>query len=154
MPDGPRTRWGVPVVAGLAFAAVAAALWLAQAPAPGPQPVAWDRVRCAQCGMLVSDPRFAAQLRTEPGALAFFDDPGCLLRFRAARENGDRDVFLRDAASDRWIPLADAVFVPGHATPMGYGLGARVRGEADGMSYDSALAAALARDERRGVSAP
>ena len=41
--------------------------------------IKWDRDTCVRCSMVISDRRFAAQLRGGPENTAFkFDDPGCL----------------------------------------------------------------------------
>jgi copper chaperone NosL len=108
----------------------------------GPAAVAWDRVACAHCRMLVSDPRFAAQLQLEDGEVLHFDDPGCLLSARAALARPVRAVWFHDSGGEGWIAEADVAFVRGLETPMGYGLAAVRAGSAPGaLSVAEALAA-------------
>ena len=41
--------------------------------------IKWDRDTCVRCSMVISDRRFAAELRGGPDNTVFkFDDPGCL----------------------------------------------------------------------------
>lgn len=57
------------------------ALLLACARVPEEAPaVAYDRVACESCGMMVSERRYAAQLVTPDGDVRVYDDPACLFR--------------------------------------------------------------------------
>jgi copper chaperone NosL len=122
-----------------ALALLAGVVLAACGPAAGPQPIAFDREACAHCRMLISEPRFSAQLQAEDGSFASFDDPGCLLAHSAAREPGARLWFhhLRD---DRWIPGERTAFEVVSRTPMGYGLGAVDAGTPGALSLDAARA--------------
>lgn len=138
-----RDRIFPAALAALGLSALALAFhWLA--PSSGPAEVAWDRVRCAECGMLVSDPHFAAQLRTEGGEVLFFDDPGCLLTQRTRQSVRAREVWFHDSQGEGWLAEAETVFVPGAASPMGHGFAARSRRAAPG-GLDAAAAQALLR---------
>jgi copper chaperone NosL len=140
---------------GLLVRAIVTAQTLPQ----GPEPVAWDRVACARCRMLVSDPRFAAQLQTSDGRTLFFDDPGCLLTYvhseRLERPLPDAEqpaihaVYFHHVDAERWLSRDEVAFAPVEHTPMGYGLGAREIGAAGTISWESALAHALARSADR-----
>lgn len=152
-----RSGAGVRRALALAIGAgIAAALWWGvralQAPLAGPAPVAWDRVRCARCSMLVSEPAFAAQLQRADGAVLQFDDPGCLLlhQHEHADENV-RAVWLHLHSGDAWIPQEEAVFEPVPTSPMGYGLATRAaHGAPPGtLSAAQALERARARDAQR-----
>lgn len=124
-----------------AFVAALGLAWLAGCAPEGPAAVAWDRVACAHCRMLVSDPRFAAQLRLESGETLVFDDPGCLLLARAKREGVRGAAWFHDSAGEGWIVEAEAAFVRGATTPMGYGLAAvRAAGAPDALTASAALA--------------
>jgi len=93
--------------------------------ADGPPDITVDRTSCAHCGMLISEPVYAAAYRTPQSESLVFDDIGCLLK-AATRE--PRAIALRfwfhDAATAVWIDGTDAVFVSSRAlrTPMGGGL--------------------------------
>lgn len=93
--------------------------------ADGPPHIEVDRTPCAHCGMLISEPVFAAAYRA-PGAEArVFDDIGCLLA-SVSRETAPAGVrfWFHDAASLEWIDGTDAAFVKSERlrTPMGGGL--------------------------------
>lgn len=117
----------------------------------GPAPVAWDRTRCARCGMLLSEPSFAAQLRGADGEWHFFDDPGCLLVTLdelEAHGKAPARIWFHDRSADRWIPGDAVAFSDGATTPMGYGLAASPRGTA-GATIGLAQARALALERER-----
>jgi copper chaperone NosL len=128
----------------LVAATLACALTLAAACAPdGPAEVAWDRISCAHCRMLVSDPRFAAQLQLEDGEVLHFDDPGCLLLARASLDRPVRAAWFHDSAGEGWFAENEVAFVRGLETPMGYGLAAVRRGSTAGALDAAAALAAL-----------
>ena len=102
--------------------------WLAVACATaaggGPPAIALDRSACQRCGMLISEPIYAAALRA-PGADAqSFDDIGCLLA--AVREHAAPGlrIWVHDAGNGEWIDGATAAFVtaPALRTPMSGGV--------------------------------
>ena len=90
----------------------------------GPPEIVVDRTPCSHCGMLISEPLYAAAYQA-PGADArVFDDIGCL-RDAARREGrGALRIWFHDAADGRWIDGVEAVFVasPSIRTPMGGGM--------------------------------
>jgi copper chaperone NosL len=137
----------------LAILAVAAGGWLlrevirAQTPGTGPVPVAFDREVCRRCRMLISEPGFAAQLRTADGTVHSFDDPGCLLLWRHEHPVRVTELYFHHLEDERWVSGDAAVFVRVAATPMAYGLG--VRDSGPGLDAEAALAAVLAGDARR-----
>jgi copper chaperone NosL len=93
--------------------------------AEGPPDIQVDRTACSHCGMLISEPVYAAGYRAADAAPRVFDDIGCLLE--AARKERHPDtlrVWFHDAATAVWIDGGDAVFVgsPELRTPMGGGL--------------------------------
>lgn len=90
----------------------------------GPAPIAFDRTPCAHCGMLVGDPRFAAQLRTPEGDVLAFDDPGCLLRWRLEHPDASGAAWYHDVHEDRWLRESEAAFVSVPDSPMGFEIGA------------------------------
>lgn len=142
----PRARHAVAVAALAALAASACR-------DDGPVPVPFDRVACARCGMLVSDARFAGQLHTRSGEVLFYDDPGCLLLHAEERADAVRALWFHAQDAERWIPAEEVAFARTDPTPMGYGLGARARGEGL-LDRPAALAWARARDAGRREAAP
>jgi copper chaperone NosL len=93
--------------------------------ADGPPAIVVDRTPCSHCGMLVSEPVYAAAYRTAGGKARVFDDIGCLLDAARVEPNADRLRFwFHDAAAGGWIDGRRAVFVSSVTlrTPMGGGL--------------------------------
>ena len=99
----------------------------------GPPEIVLDDTACARCGMLISEPRFAAAYRAGDEAAAF-DDIGCLLdaldRTERLTEPGEgagagahATVWFLDA-EERWNPADEVVFVrsDGISTPMNGGI--------------------------------
>jgi hypothetical protein len=113
-------RWLI-ALAIIAVPAVLLAMAVRRGELPeGPEPVAWNHQACAHCGMLVGEPRHAAQLVTSDGAVEFFDDPGCLVRFVDEHRVEPHRMWFH-GEGNRWISADDVGFLPGAATPMGYG---------------------------------
>ncbi|MDZ7267631.1 MAG: nitrous oxide reductase accessory protein NosL [candidate division KSB1 bacterium] len=78
---------------------------------------------CASCRMAISERAFASQIRTTTGEVYKFDDLRCLENFmqRAGKE-AVAAAFVTDYATQRWLPLAQAIIVQtGMRTPMGSG---------------------------------
>jgi copper chaperone NosL len=93
--------------------------------ADGPPGIDVDRTPCAHCGMLISEPVYAAAYRAPGSQPRIFDDIRCLLEAANQEPNVDALRFwFHDAASTVWIDGKDAVFVMSSdlRTPMGGGL--------------------------------
>ena len=139
--------------------------------ADGPPRIEVDRTPCAHCGMLVSEPMFAAAYRAPDGGARVFDDIGCLIASlsREPRTDGIR-FWFHDADDVQWIDGTEAVFVRSDRlrTPMAGGLiayrstAAAERGAArhegqvirnlDDLLAPRERATALSRREREGAS--
>lgn len=118
--------------------------WLERAPSGPVEPV-WDFERCAHCGMHLAERPYAAQLHDDSGEVVFFDDPGCLLLWRA--ETGSTGTsYFHHAEEERWIAESDAVFVSAEQTPMGWGLAVVDRATAGARSSDERWSAGEALD--------
>jgi hypothetical protein len=89
-----------------------------------PRAIAYDHEACAHCHMLIGDARYAVQLVTDDDEVLDFDDPGCALAYLAEVHPHVHRLWFRDARGDRWLAADDVRFLPGAATPMGYGLAA------------------------------
>ncbi|HEX5217840.1 MAG TPA: nitrous oxide reductase accessory protein NosL [Vicinamibacterales bacterium] len=105
------------VVLGAGWLAVACAT----AAGGGPPAIALDRTVCHRCGMLISEPIYAAALRAPGEDAQAFDDIGCLLATAATHTGPGLRIWVHDAVSGEWIDGASATFVsaPGLRTPMG-----------------------------------
>ena len=139
---------GIAAVGALAAVALLVVALIARGrPVPdGPAEVAWNRQPCAHCRMLVGEPPHAAQLVTRGGDVLFFDDPGCLVRYRQAHAPEVHRLWFHDSTSDRWLSAAEVGFVGGATTPMGYGLAA-VPAQTPGAIGLDAASARLAGDD-------
>lgn len=81
---------------------------------------------CARCGMIVSEPRFAAGYVDEKGENVLFDDAGEALDvLREVPALKDR-LYVNDLEEPGWLPAPAAYYVraEGFATPMGSGVAA------------------------------
>jgi copper chaperone NosL len=93
--------------------------------------IKWDRDTCMRCNMVISDRRFAVEMRGGEKNIVFkFDDIGCLvfwLRDKAKIFPWIVDpathLWVADSASkgERWLDPRQAHYVGGsHVSPMGY----------------------------------
>jgi nitrous oxide reductase accessory protein NosL len=101
-------------------------------PESGPAEVKWDRVTCERCRMVLSDPRFAAQIRYFPAnkrsKVAMFDDIGCAVLWLEQQPwaNDSRtEIWVADHRSRQWIDARKAYYVKLNSSPMEYGFGAQ-----------------------------
>lgn len=111
--------------------------------ADGPPHIEVDRTPCAHCGMLISEPSFAAAYRRDGSDARIFDDIGCLLNAVSGEPNPERLRFwFHDAATAVWIDRTEAVFVRSARlrTPMAGGL----------VAYRGAAAAERAAAQHEG----
>lgn len=99
--------------------------------AGGPPEIVIDRTPCSHCGMLISEPIYAAAYRVAGSEARVFDDIGCLRE--AARRESQKDVrfWFHDASTGKWIDGEQAKFVtsPSVRTPMGSGTLAYRKGD-------------------------
>ena len=95
--------------------------------ARGPKAIDYGRESCEYCRMVITDPRYGAELVTTTGKVRQFDSIECLASyFVQARASGTvRSAWVSDFAHPgTLIPAATAVYVraPGPSSPMGKGL--------------------------------
>lgn len=140
---------GVAVLAG-----VGAVVWWSQQLPQGPVPIVWDKEACAYCRMHVGDPHFAAQVQVEDGRVLSFDDPGCAFHWLEANAQAPlHAVYFHHWREERWLPMAEAAFVPASPTPMGFGLGAVPAGTPGALTVDEARAQAMRKTGGHGAGA-
>lgn len=137
--------------ASLALIGMAALIVILMAPLRrsrrGAQPVAWNRDICAQCGMVVGDRSFAAQLQTRQGSTLNFDDPGCLMNYLLQRHPAVRAIYLRSSREDGWLPEDKTAFLRVPQSPSGFGLAAVPRGTPGALSWDDAMRVVQQRNQ-------
>jgi copper chaperone NosL len=110
--------------------------------------IKWDRDTCSRCNMVISDRRFAAEIRGGEKNSAFkFDDIGCLafwLRDKAAEHpwmaTAATRMWVADAAGKpgeavRWLDPRTAQFLGGRTSPMGYNFAATPYPQAGSIDF-------------------
>lgn len=105
----------------------------------------WDRDVCTRCKMVISDHRFASQIRGGPKDTVFkFDDIGCAATWLA--EKGKEFPWMAEAstrvwvaefasAGKNWLDATAAHYVFGKTSPMGYNYAAYAQKQADSLSF-------------------
>ncbi len=116
------------LVIGVA-AAVAGVLAACSQPGGDVQPpeIVYGQDMCDECGMLISEPKFAAALVLEDGTPVKFDDLGELLHYQSRHPDAEvKAWFVHDYHTEAWVNAEAAYFVvvEGFATPMGFGIAA------------------------------
>jgi copper chaperone NosL len=124
-----RARLGL-VVAGAVALALTVCACRPASDALAPPEIHYGEDVCAECGMILSDPRFAASVvvgtPSEPRAV-IFDDIGDM--FDYAHKHPELTVlkwYVHDYDTQAWLPAEAATFIQSNAlhTPMGHGLAA------------------------------
>ena len=110
--------------------------------AAGPPAIVVDRSACSRCGMLISEPAYAAAVRSHEGHDQLFDDIGCLVASMGSTPSSGARYWFHDAADGAWITSGDPVFVVSAQlrTPMGGGI----------VAYRDRAAAVRAADRQNG----
>lgn len=134
----------------LLLGAAALALAACSKQAEGTEEIHYGRDTCTKCGMMISDPHFAAEIRGGPDrALYKFDDVGCAVNWldkQAWRGDEKTDFWVMDNDGGKtWLKALDAWYTPGAMSPMNYGFAAHGARTADAVNYLAMRAAALAK---------
>lgn len=98
-------------------------------PPTGPVEIRYGRDTCDLCHMIISDPRFASQIRGGPGHKAYkFDDIGDALLFldrQPWKNEANVEIWVMDVDTGKiWLDARKAFYVPGMPSPMAHGFGA------------------------------
>ena len=119
--------------------------------------IKWDRNTCVRCNMVISDRRFAAEMRGGPSKTVFmFDDIGCLVFW--LRDQADKYSWMTDAATRLWVADSEsksrdemqwldprqASYVS-KTSPMGYNFGAVGSLQAGGVDFNEMRQRTLAK---------
>lgn len=115
----------------------------------------WDRDTCARCSMVISDRRFAVQIRGGDKNTAFkFDDIGCAVIWL---QNKQQDYPWMTAAAtrfwvadvtgqgDKWLDARKAHYSGGRVSPMAYNQSATAYPEAGAMGFEEMRQHVLAK---------
>ena len=98
-------------------------------PETGPEKIRYDRDSCEICRMIISDPRFAAEIRGGPKQkLHKFDDLGDAihwLKTKPWKDAPETKIWVMDMRDGKtWLDARKAWYLPGQISPMDYGYGA------------------------------
>ena len=108
-------------------------------PSSGPVEIKWDRETDPRCSMVISDKRFAAQIR-DPNRKAWkFDDIGCamfwLMQQTFSEQTANTEYWVSDYRNGNWIDARKAWYLEGKKSPMGYHFAAMAEPEAGAIPY-------------------
>ena len=99
--------------------------------------------------MIISDKRFAAQIRDPQGKAWKFDDIGCAVFWLAQQafneETPQTEYWVADHRTGAWLDARQAHYLPGRKSPMGYHFAAVAAPEAGTLSYTEMKQRLLAR---------
>ena len=117
----------------------------------GPDPIHFDRETCEICNMIISDPRFAAEIRDPKGKVHKFDDIGDAIHwmirqdwFKAGKKPKEFWVMnMKDGKT--WLDARKAFYLPGQVTPMDYGFGAVPEREPGAVTFEEMKKRVIAR---------
>lgn len=118
--------------------------------------IKWDRDTCTRCSMVISDRRFAAQVRGGPKDTVYkFDDIGCLVFW--LRDKAGEQPWLGEAATRMWVAEMNSkgqdvkwldprqAHYLGRHSPMGYNFAAAAQPQAGSQDFASMREHVLAR---------
>ena len=132
-------------------------LWLTgcgeKDPGHGPGKIHWDRDMCVRCNMIISDRKYAAQIRGGEAAkrkVYKFDDIGCALFWLKEKnipwaDAPDTEIWVTDHKTGGWLDARTAHYLPGKTTPMLYGYGALPAPVAGSVNFETMKTAILAK---------
>lgn len=104
-----------------------------------PRPIRYDSEVCDECAMMISEPRFAAQIVTTEGKVSSFDDPACAFRYIADEGPSIGNMWFVDSTdTTQWLDWKTVGFVPATGAPMDGGLGAVPIGTEGAISFSEA----------------
>lgn len=136
----------------LALLAAAPLLSACKPQTEGPEPIRWGREFCEVCGMIISEPQFAAEIRDPDDRLYKFDDIGDAVNWldlQPWREAPDLEIWVMDYdsghAGDQWLDARSAQYRTGVISPMDYGFGAVRLPASDTVDYETMRKAVLER---------
>lgn len=113
--------------------------------AEGMTPIKWDRDVCQRCKMIISEPRFAVEIKGGPKKTVFkFDDIGCAATWwleKQAEYPWMTDVSTGFWVGDyrgkgkKWLNALTAHYQAGRTSPSGYNYAAFAEPQTDTISY-------------------
>lgn len=115
----------------------------------GPGEIKWDRDTCTRCSMVISDKRFAGQIRDPNGKVWKFDDIGCamfwLMQQTFSEQTPSSEYWFVDYKYGGWVDARKVWYLEGKKSPMAYNFAAVGEPEAGTISYPEMKKRILAR---------
>ncbi len=117
----------------------------------GPEKIRYDRETCEICNMIISDPRFAAEIRDPAGKIHKFDDIGDAIHWMIRQEwykagQKPKEFWVKDYKTGKtWLDAYKAHYVSGLTTPMDYGFGAVAKAEKGAVGFEEMKKAVIAK---------
>jgi nitrous oxide reductase accessory protein NosL len=126
---------------------ILAACW--QEPESGPVDIKYDREACEYCRMIISDPRFATEIRQGRGKQVFkFDDIGDAMHWLNKapwKETAETEIWVRDMnTGKKWLNARKVYFLAGQHSPMEYGYGAIAENRQGALEFEEMRKAVIA----------
>ena len=123
-------------------------------PQKGPVEIAYGRDTCAMCGMIISDPRTAAEIRGGPDhAVMMFDDIGEAVawsRNQTWMTDPDTEFWVMSSIDGKtWLDARKAFYRRGE-TPMNYGFVAVPDRGDDTITFEVMRTQILSREQAHG----
>jgi copper chaperone NosL len=89
-----------------------------------PPEIRYGEDTCTECGMIISEPRFAAAYYTVDGNAQRFDDIGGMASHHAEHQEDVAQFWVHDYDTEEWIIADQAFFVMSDQihTPMDFGV--------------------------------
>ena len=89
-----------------------------------PPEILYGQDACEQCGMIISESRFAASYTTTSGDVHRFDDLGGMLVYDQQQQDTVHIYWVHDFNTEAWLNAANASIVhsPDLTSPMAWGL--------------------------------
>ena len=110
--------------------------------ATGPPDINYGRDVCFECGMIISEERFASAYRLADGTEKIFDDVGGMLQHgHETGEIRDAEAWVHDYETEEWIRAESGYYIITQriTTPMAFGViafGDQARAAAFGRDVD------------------
>jgi ABC-2 type transport system ATP-binding protein len=130
---------------------------LRQSDRPEGMPIKWDRDTCVRCNMVISDRRFAAEMRGGPKNTVFkFDDIGCAMFWLRDKAKdyawitaAETRLWVADVGSKgnevTWLEARAASYLGNRTSPMGYNFGATAHPQPGSVDFQTMRVHILAK---------
>lgn len=123
-------------------------------PKTGPVPIVYGRDSCDLCGMIISDPRYATEIRGGADRKVYkFDDVGDAVRFlhdQDWKDAPDVEIWVMDAETGKiWLDGRTAFFMGGLQSPMASGYGAFPTARDGAIRFDELMKVLMQRGAGR-----